>query len=336
MDVSVVVPLHNESGSVNELVEKICQAFAHPYLAKRECELILIDDGSTDQTYPLAIIAADRNAENVIRLMSLRRNYGQTAAMQAGFEMAAGEIVVSLDGDLQNDPSEIPRLVEMLETQDLDILCGRRKHRQDKWWTRKLPSWIANRLIGWVTGIHISDYGCSLKIYRAEVLHQLCLIGEMHRFIPVWFSRVTSVNRIGEADVNHFPRRYDRTHYGLSRTFRVLLDLVSVLFFARFRDRPGHFFGMIGFGLFGLGAGMLGISFVDKFFIGNDIGGRPLLIIGAVSFFSGLQMVCTGIVAEMLTRIRLQNSSLMKPAILRDHCNQPAEPATILKTRWRA
>jgi glycosyltransferase involved in cell wall biosynthesis len=337
MDISVVVPVHNESGSIQELIETICSTFDQPTLAIRACELILIDDGSTDETFQLAQQIAASKPRHAIRIISLRRNNGQTAAMQTGFEMAEGEIVVSLDGDLQNDPGDIPRLIEELEARDLDILCGRRKNRQDKWWTRKLPSWIANRLIGWATGIRISDYGCSLKVYRAEVLHQLRLIGEMHRFIPVWFSKVTSVNRIGEADVNHFPRRHGQTHYGLSRTFRVLLDLVSVLFFARFRNRPGHFFGMIGLALFALGALMLGISFIDKFLLGNDIGARPLLIVGSFSFFSGLQMICLGIIAEMLARTHVQSSQSVTSAILREYDNRcssaPANRTSAIKYR---
>lgn len=336
MDVSVVVPLHNEGESVAELVNRICKAFAQPALSNRACELILIDDGSTDQTFQLAQQTAGSYPQHAIRILSLRRNYGQTAAMQAGFEMAEGDIVVSLDGDLQNDPKDIPRLIEILETRDLDILCGRRINRQDHWWSRKLPSWIANRLIGLATGVRISDYGCSLKVYRAEVLHQLRLIGEMHRFIPVWFSKVTSVNRIGEADVNHFPRKHGKTHYGLSRTFRVVLDLVAVLFFARFRNRPGHFFGMIGLALFALGAVMLGVSFIDKFWVGKDIGGRPLLIIGSFAFFSGLQMVCLGIIAEMLARIQTQTPQAIRPAILREYDNQNHTAASTIKFRKRA
>ncbi|MCY3010042.1 MAG: glycosyltransferase family 2 protein [Planctomycetota bacterium] len=321
MDVSVVVPLHNECDSVRDLIGQISKAFESELLREKRCELILVDDGSSDSTFSVAKQVASADTRHVIRAISLRRNFGQTAAMQVGFEASQGWIIVSLDGDLQNDPTDIPRMVQAFETDDVDIVCGRRVNRQDKFWSRRLPSWIANRLIGWATGIKVSDYGCSLKAYRAEVLHQIRLIGEMHRFIPAWFAKVTSPSRIKEIDVSHFPRIHGKTHYGISRTFRVLMDLLSVVFFARYKNRPGHFFGMIGMVMFAFGTLTLMYALLDKYVTGNEIGGRPMLLIGAFSFFSGIQIVSLGIVSEMLTRIYGQTSGSIKPSILKEFCN---------------
>jgi glycosyltransferase involved in cell wall biosynthesis len=327
--VSVVVPIHNESQSVATLIERICSAFQSPTLESKTCELILVDDGSTDNTFQRAQEAAAQFFHS-IRIISFRRNHGQTAAMQAGFEAATGEILVSLDGDLQNDPADIPRMVEYFEKHDLDLLCGRRRNRQDPFLSRKLPSWIANKIIGFFTGISISDYGCSLKAYRASILHQVELIGEMHRFVPAWISKITSPNRIGEIDVNHFPRTHGKTHYGISRTVRVMLDLMSVIFYTRIRNRPGHFFGTIGLAMIACGFMMLAIVSVDKFVGGQDVGSRPLLIIGALAFFSGIQMVSTGIVAELLSRIYIQTPKASQPSVLREYCNQVDDPSQVL------
>ncbi|MCY3010382.1 MAG: glycosyltransferase family 2 protein [Planctomycetota bacterium] len=321
MDVSVVVPLHNECETVSELIGQICKAFESDLLRNKRCELILVDDGSSDSTFNVAKQIASAETEHVIRAISLRRNFGQTAAMQVGFQASQGWIIVSLDGDMQNDPSDIPRMIRLLEADDLDLVCGRRVNRKDKLWSRRLPSWIANRLIGWATGIKVSDYGCSLKVYRAEVLHQIRLIGEMHRFIPAWFVKVTSPNRIKEMDVSHFPRVHGKTHYGISRTFRVLMDLLSVVFFTRYKNRPGHFFGMIGMVMFAFGAVMLTATLLDKYVAGNEIGGRPMLLIGTFSFFTGIHVVCLGIVAEILTRIYGQTPASAKTSILQEFSN---------------
>jgi len=321
MDVSVVVPLHNECESVCELIGQILRAFDSESLREKRCELILVDDGSSDCTFSVVMQTASAETRHDIRAISLRRNFGQTAAMQVGFEASLGRVIVSLDGDLQNDPADIPRMVQVLETADVDIVCGRRVNRQDKFWSRRLPSWIANRLIGWATGIKVSDYGCSLKAYRADVLHQIRLVGEMHRFIPAWFAKVTSPSRIREIDVSHYPRVHGKTHYGISRTFRVLMDLLSVVFFARYKNRPGHFFGMIGMVMFAFGTVMLMATSFDKYVLGNQIGGRPILLIGAFSFFSGIQVVCLGIVTEMLTRIYGQTPGSIRPSILHEFSN---------------
>lgn len=323
IDLSVVIPVHNETASVDQLISEVAEAFADPFLADRQCELILVDDGSTDDT-------SDRCHAKIAQLsfpasvISLRRNHGQTAAMQIGFEHARGQLIASLDGDLQNDPADIPRMVEHLERHDLDLLCGRRKNRQDHLLSRKLPSWIANRLIGRVTGIRISDYGCSLKVYRGELIRQIHLVGEMHRFIPAWLSKLTSPQRISEIDVNHRARKHGATHYGISRTLRVMLDLMSVIFFIRFKNRPGHFFGSIGIAMMAVGTTMLALVMGAKFGLGQDIGDRPMLMIGAFAFFSGIQMVSIGIVAELVARIYLQTPQAIRPLVLRATTNEPA------------
>ena len=319
--ISVVVPVHDEQESIATLVQSIAAAFADPRCIHRERELILVDDGSTDATFARARAAASELPFEV-KVISLRRNHGQTAAMQIGFQQAGGDLVVSLDGDLQNDPADIPMMVEHLEQNDLDLLCGRRSDRQDALLSRKVPSWIANRLIGRVTGIRISDYGCSLKVYRGDLIRQLHLTGEMHRFIPAWLSTITPTWRIGEVDVRHHPRKFGRTHYGLSRTLRVFLDLMAVVFFIRFRNRPGHFFGSIGLAMMAVGMAMLSIVLIAKFGIGEDIGDRPMLMIGAFAFFTGIHMVSVGILAELITRIYSQTPQAVQPSVAKEYGNQ--------------
>jgi glycosyltransferase involved in cell wall biosynthesis len=232
----------------------------------------------------------------------LRRNFGQTAAMQAGIDLAHGSIIATMDGDLQNNPHDIVRMVRRLLDEDLDLLVGWRRERQDNLWLRKVPSWLANRLIVAVTGVRLHDYGCSLKIFRASVIRQVRLYGEMHRFIPTWMATVTSSDRIKEEPVSHFARVHGHSKYGLSRTFKVLLDLLSMYFFARFRASPGHFFGRIGL-LCGFGGGVA-LAWLGwrKFVDGESIANRPLLLLGVLLAVIGVQFICTGIVTEMLAR----------------------------------
>lgn len=321
MDLSVVIPLYNEDGSVGPLLAALDEALdnrpasgastrdasgANDRDHVGRCEIILVDDGSTDQTYQRAIDAAS-TLEIPVRILCLQRNFGQTAAMQAGMDAARGRLIATLDGDLQNDPADIPRMVKHLEANDLDLLVGRRLRRQDGLFLRLIPSWVANRLIARVTGVQIHDYGCSLKIYRAAVIKQIKLMGEMHRFIPAWVAGVTHPSRIGEIDVNHNRRQFGVSKYGISRTLRVILDLLSVLFFMRYRARPGHFFGAIGLGIGIVAAIMLGVVLVSKFVFGEDIGSRPMLLLGGFAALSSLQMVCFGVMAEMLSRIYHQS-----------------------------
>lgn len=296
---SVVIPFYRETDNVTSLLARVHEGlagYAGPW------ELICVDDGSGDGTVERLRDAAHHYGAH-LRVIALRRNFGQTAAMQAGFDAARGELIATLDADLQNDPAEIPRLVAELLTRDLDLLQGWRRKRQDDLLWRTLPSRLANGLIARVTGVRLHDYGCSLKVYRTRVIQEIRLFGEMHRFIPVWVASVTAPERIGETVVRHAARRFGESKYGLSRTFRVLLDLLAAFFFLRFRARPGHFFGSIGL-LFGLlGALIMAHLGVVKFGLGEDIGGRPLLFIGILCLVASIQFLTTGVLAEMLTRI---------------------------------
>ncbi|WP_440409861.1 glycosyltransferase family 2 protein [Neorhizobium petrolearium] len=298
IELSLVVPLFNEEESVGPLIERIAAAMTS-YPAS--WELILVDDGSTDATVANAKSALNRPGLD-LKIVALQRNFGQTAAMQAGINQAQGRLIATLDGDLQNDPKDIPGMVAELERRELDLLVGWRKNRQDGLLLRKIPSWIANRLIGRITGVRLHDYGCSLKIYRGSVIKQVKLMGEMHRFIPAWVAGVVPSSRIGEMPVTHHARQHGVSKYGISRTFRVILDLLSVMFFMRFKARPGHFFGSVGLGLGALSAIILAYLFIDKFIMGNDIGTRPLFMIGVMLFLSAVQMITTGILAEMIAR----------------------------------
>jgi glycosyltransferase involved in cell wall biosynthesis len=302
---SVVVPVYDEEENILPLVEQIHAALEDvPW----PWELILVDDGSSDDTVARLKQASMLYPDHVCAVV-LQRNFGQTAAMQAGIDMAQGTIIATMDGDLQNNPRDIPRMVQRLLVEDLDLLVGWRCHRQDNLWFRKLPSWIANRLIVRVTGVQLHDYGCSLKILRASVIRQVRLYGEMHRFIPTWMATLTAPSRIKEEPVSHFPRIHGRSKYGLSRTFKVILDLLSVYFFMRFRAKPGHFFGRIGllFGLIGIGM-LLYLAFV-KIFQGGDIGSRPLVMLAVLLTVIGVQFISTGIVTEMLARTYFESTS---------------------------
>jgi glycosyltransferase involved in cell wall biosynthesis len=301
LSVSVVVPFYNEEENAGLLVDAIHEALA---AVAWPWELIVVDDGSADATLDVLRQSALRQGEHV-RVLELARNFGQTAAMQAGIEAARGTVVVTLDGDLQNDPRDIPSMVDKLWREDMDMVVGWRRRRQDPFISRRLPSLIANRLIGRVTGVRLHDYGCSLKAYRGEVLKHITLYGEMHRFIPAWLGTVASPRRIAEVEVNHLPRLRGQSKYGISRLGRVILDLLAVYFFQRFKARPGHFFGAIGLPL-GL-AGSAGLAWlaVVKFAFGEDIGTRPLLVVSVMLVLVSLQMLTTGVVAEMIARIYL-------------------------------
>ncbi|HHQ68888.1 MAG TPA: glycosyltransferase, partial [Halothiobacillaceae bacterium] len=265
--ISIVVPVYNEEENILPLVERVHEALEHiacPW------ELLLVDDGSADETLKVAKSARNRFGEH-IKVVPLARNFGQTAAMQAGIDLAEGTIIVTMDGDLQNDPIDIPSMAMRLVNEDLDLVAGWRRDRKDNFWLRKVPSWIANRLIGKLTGVVIHDYGCSLKVFRAAVIKKVRLYGEMHRFIPAWLATQTAPSRIKEQVVTHHPRTAGTSKYGLSRTFRVIIDLLSVYFFMRFAARPAHFFGLLGAGFGAVGGLMMAYLLVAKLF-GADIG----------------------------------------------------------------
>ena len=316
---SVVVPMYNEKDNARlqvDAVQEALQDYPHPW------ELIVVDDGSTDGT-PRELRQRAAELGKHVHIVELRRNFRQTAAMQAGIDTARGDVIVTMDGDLQNDPRDIPKLVSRLLTEDLDMVAGWRQKRQDGWLLRKLPSMIANRLIRKVSGLEFKDLGCSLKAFRGDVLRQVRLYGEMHRFIPAWLATVTSPGRMAEEPVRHHARRMGESKYGISRTFRVILDLLFMYFIMRFRARPGHFFGLIGLGLMALGSLILGYLFVLKL-MGESIGSRPLLTLGFFLMVAGVQMLSTGILAEVLVRVLFESGGAQSYWV-RDHAERAPE-----------
>jgi glycosyltransferase involved in cell wall biosynthesis len=293
-DVSIVVPLYNEVDNVEDLHRQLTAALE---ASGRSFELVLVDDGSTDGTRErlLALEARDPRVRPVL----LRRNFGQTAAFSAGFDRSRGELVVTSDGDLQNDPADIPGLLERLEEDDLDMVCGWRRERKDPL-SKRIPSFFANRIISWATGVRLHDYGCSLKAMRGDVARGIRLYGEMHRFIPAVASWMGV--RLAELPVNHRPRTRGRSKYGLGRTVRVLLDLFTVKFLHSYGTRPAHLFGLVGLALGGLGTAVLAYLAVLKLFFDQAIGGRPLLLLGALLFLTGVILVSFGLMGELLVR----------------------------------
>ncbi|NLW51694.1 MAG: glycosyltransferase family 2 protein [Candidatus Brocadiaceae bacterium] len=284
--------MFNEADNAAACYADISAAMAEAGLA---CELIFVDDGSTDGTVAALLEAAGDDARTVV--VELRRNFGQAAAMAAGFETARGEVVVALDGDLQNDPRDIPLLLEHLS--GFDVVSGWRRGRRDRL-ARRIPSWIANRLISAITGVKLHDYGCSLKAYRREVLQDIRLYGEMHRFIPALIHWVGG--RVTEVEVRHRPRTAGRSKYGLGRTFRVLLDLVTVKFMLKYFTNPLYFFGTVGLWTLLCGIGILGIVVAKKLARGFDMTGNPLLYLSVMLGAMGVQFVMMGLIMEVLTR----------------------------------
>ncbi len=299
---SVVVPVFNERDNLNQLHRELLDVLTE---GDEPFEIIYVDDGSTDGSPEiLAELASDGSPAHAV---FLRRNYGQTAAFAAGFAQAKGELVVTMDGDLQNDPSDIPGLREKL-AEGFDVVSGWRVDRQDTL-SRRLPSTIANRLISAVTGVRLHDYGCSLKMYRAEILRDVRLYGEMHRFLPAlchWQGA-----SVAEVPSKHRPRIHGRSKYGLGRTLRVVMDLLTVKFLMSFSTRPLHVFGVVGFVSLALGTAInLYLSF-QKLVMGMAIGNRPLLLLGVLLLFTGFQFMSMGLLGEMLARI--YHESQQKP-----------------------
>ena len=319
---SIVIPMYNEIENVVPMVARVHEGLAS---YEGDWELLVVDDGSTDGT-PQALYDESAKYGSHVRVIELRRNFGQTAAMQAGIDEARGYLIATLDGDLQNDPADIPRMVDHLLENKLDLLTGWRKNRKDDLILRKIPSRIANRLIGKITGVRINDYGCSLKIYKASVIKQVRLYGEMHRFIPAWVAAVVPPSRIGEVVVTHNPRVAGESKYGISRTFRVILDLLSVYFFMRYRARPGHFFGSIGLGLGSIGSLLLIYLGFVKFALGEDIGGRHLFLIAVVMVIAALQFLTTGVLSELISRTYFESSQRQQYVIYHPSANKDKEP----------
>jgi glycosyltransferase involved in cell wall biosynthesis len=300
---SIVIPVYNEEDNVRPLlvsVRDVMEGLGQPY------ELIVVDDGSTDATRPrLRELAAELST---LRIVQLRTNFGQTAALAAGFDLARGAFVITLDGDGQNDPVDIPRLVDKLK-EGYDVVSGWRYDRQDPLWSRRLPSRLANVLISWITGVRLHDYGCALKVYRREILQDVALYGEMHRFLPALCRWVGAT--VGELPVSHWPRRRGVSKYGLGRMVRVLLDLLTVKFLMSYWTRPIQIFGLLGVVLGGLGIGLGAVLSYQKIFQGMGLANRPLLLLAVLLVLVGFQFVSIGLLGEML--VRTYHESQRKP-----------------------
>jgi glycosyltransferase involved in cell wall biosynthesis len=294
VDISIVVPIYNEEENVPALHDAVTVALAASGL---DYELILVDDGSSDGSFPLlqAVAAQDRR----VKVIRFRRNFGQTAAMAAGFDAAEGRVVVPMDGDLQNDPADIPRLLARID-EGYDVVSGWRKDRRDTFINRKLPSMIANGLISLMTGVHLHDYGCTLKAYRREVLDGINLYGEMHRFVPALASQIGA--RVAELPVNHRPRLHGTSKYGISRTLRVVLDLMTVKFLLSYSTKPIQLFGK--WGVYTILAAVFsgGLTIYMKLFENINMNRNPLLILTAFLLFMGVQFIVLGLLAELNAR----------------------------------
>ncbi len=305
MKLSLVVAVYNEEDNIAPLMEKIeggLQGIDH--------EVILVDDGSTDQT----VARIKEYATPSTKLIALAKNAGQSTALKAGIDEASGEYIATIDGDLQNDPADIPALLNLIETEDWDVVAGKRENRKDNALLRKLPSNIANWLIRTLTKVRLEDYGCSLRVFKRNVAKNLNLYGELHRFIPVLVSLQGA--RTKQIPVSHYPRIHGESKYGLKRTYKVIVDLMLMLFFQKYAQRPMHLFG--GAGLFMFVVGIL-INFyllIEKL-LGHEIWGRPLLVLGVIMLIGGLQLITFGIIAELIMRVYYEARN-KKPYIIRE------------------
>lgn len=289
---SVVITVFNEELNIAPLVEQLDAA-----LSGINHEVIFVDDGSSDNS--IDEITKAKESRPHIKIIEFRRNYGQSSAIAAGIDNAQGEFISTIDGDLQNDPSDIPWMLEMLENSKYDVIAGKRANRKDKAFTRKVPSLIANWIIRRSTKLAIEDYGCTLRVFRSEVAKGMGLYGELHRFIPILLHLQGA--RIHQVDVKHHPRIHGESKYGLNRTFKVVSDLILMLFINKYMIKPMHFFGKIGIFVTGIGA-LINIYLLVLKVMGEDIWGRPLLLLGILSLIAGIQFISLGIIAEIQMR----------------------------------
>ena len=296
-ELSIVITVKNEEENIKPLLEGVRAA-----LSGIDYEVILVDDGSTDKTKQQVL----NNADERTVFVELRKNYGQSTAMTAGIDYSTGRYIALLDGDLQNDPSDIPGMLDLLKREDWDVVAGNRKNRKDGMFLRKIPSKIANSLIRRMTGVYIKDYGCTLKVFRREIAEELNLYGELHRFIPV-IAKMQGA-RITQVDVQHHPRKFGKSKYGIGRTFRVLSDLVLMLFFRRYIQKPMHLFGTIGFITLGIGI-IINLYLLVLKIMGHDIWGKPLLILGLIFLLGGIQLITIGILAEISVRTYFESQN---------------------------
>ncbi|MER3543036.1 MAG: glycosyltransferase [Chloroflexota bacterium] len=300
---SVILPVFNEAGALPGLFEELVPVLRGLGVSY---EVLAVDDGSQDES--VTVLRRLQREEPSLIIVRLRRNFGQTAAFSAGFDLARGQVIVTLDADGQNDPADIPRLLARIE-EGYDIASGWRIHRKDRFFIRRLPSILANRLIAQVTDVRLHDYGCSLKAYRAEVVKSIHLYGELHRFIPALASWMGV--RIAEVPVNHRPREHGRSKYGLSRTLKVLLDLATVSFLLNYAARPMQLFGGLGLLAFLAGLGIAAYLSILKLVFHESIGNRPLLLLGILLVVVGVQLITMGLLGELI--IRTYHESQGKP-----------------------
>ena len=306
MDISVVIPFLNEQENLKPLINEL-EASLNPLAEQgKNYEILFVDDGSSDGG--LELLAKEHGRNSRIKVVEFRRNFGQTAAMAAGLDHSEGDVVITMDADRQNDPADIPQLLDKLD-EGFDLVCGWRRDRKDTYWSRRLPSILANRLISRITNVPLHDYGCTLKAMRKEVAKGITLYGEMHRFIPAIASFMGA--KIAEVAVNHRARTAGESKYGLSRTFRVILDLVTVKFLLGYSGRPIHFFGIPGF-ICG-SAGFLTAIYlaIGRIFFGMPLSDRPLLLFALVLFLLGVQFIIFGLLGEL--QIRTYYESQNKP-----------------------
>jgi glycosyltransferase involved in cell wall biosynthesis len=300
---SIVIPLYDEEENVLPLVREIGGVLDG---LGRSAEIVVVDDGSRDASFARLVEAQAQ--EPRLRIVRLRRNYGQTAAMAAGIAEARGDLLVTMDGDRQNDPGDIPKLLAALGD-DVDVVHGWRVERQDGWWNRRLPSMIANRLISIVTGTHLHDYGCTMRLMRTSIAKELPLYGELHRFIPAMAAELGG--RVVELPVRHRARSAGRSKYGIGRTVRVMLDLVTVKFLAGFSTRPLHVFGVVGLVLALVGFGLITELGYERLVLGIRLGGRPIVLLAILLGIVGVQFISIGLVGEMV--MRTYHESQAKP-----------------------
>jgi len=304
LSITIVVPVFNEVQSVPKLHAGISKAMQ---TTRQDWEVVFVDDGSTDGSPQAMEVLAAKDPKHV-HVVALRRNFGQTAAISAGIDHSTGDVIVLIDGDLQNDPADIPGLLKKIND-GYDVVSGWRKFRKDNFITRTLPSRIANWIISQVTGVHLHDYGCTLKAYRREVLTGFRLYGEMHRFIPAYAGYVGA--SIGEVPVQHHPRKHGKSKYGLNRTIKVILDLLTVKFLSGYVNKPIYLFGGVGFGLAGLGIAGLVFLFVRRWLYGIGTVDSPIFLLSALFFVLGVQSILLGLLAEM--SVRTYHESQSKP-----------------------
>jgi len=287
---SVVITVYNEEDNIQPLLQATYVA-----LSGMDYELILVEDGSTDRT----VAEVKKYANTRTKLVIFNRNYGQTTALAAGIDQASGEYIATMDGDLQNDPTDLPGMLQKAIDEEWDVVAGRRANRKDGFVLRKIPSKIANWIIRNSTNVHLKDYGCTLRVYKAEIAQNMGLYGELHRFIPVLAKQEGA--KMTEVDVKHHPRIHGTSKYGLSRTFKVMADLILMLFFQKYFQRPIHLFGGLGLLAFLLG-GIINVYLLVLKILGEDIWGRPILILGFMLILGGIQLITTGIIAEIIVR----------------------------------